>query len=275
LRGLYTVFQVMGAKREQQELVRLARVLKEQEGRTLERLQVASQELRRLALITGFDLSLEGEEQALQYPQVWAQRLVEEADALWAWAQKQARLFATLPAICPLEQGKFVVSSRFGPRVSPFTGTMEWHKGLDLAAPEGLPVWATGEGIVVFAGRVGTENPLWARLGNVVVLAHGESYYTVYAHLAEVRVRQGQKVERRGVVGTVGSTGWSTAPHLHYEVRRQVGSELVPVDPAFFLLDFPMPAEHLAMGGAAGVPLDLLADVRVVWPWQRNTRSRR
>lgn len=270
--GVWLAWKVAREERVKRDLRQERAALQARERETRQRLQHAAQELRRFRLILGLEPFSAAGGKGEGDLQNWARALEEEAEALVAFSRKQAELFASLPAICPVERGSFAVSSRFGLRVSPFTGAMEFHKGLDFAAPEGLPVRATGQGVVVFAGRVGTENPPWARLGNVVVLSHGERYFTVYAHLSRVLAQPGQKLRRGEVVGEVGSTGWSTAPHLHYEVRRWAEGELVPVDPAFFLLDYPMASQELAMGGAGTMPLDLLASEKEVLPWRKTSR---
>jgi murein DD-endopeptidase MepM/ murein hydrolase activator NlpD len=146
-----------------------------------------------------------------------------------------------VPSICPVPVGSFVLTSPFGNRVSPFTNTSDFHAGIDLAAREGVPVLATGDGRVVFAGRFPLRrNVRWWRYGNVVVLAHGDRFLTIYAHLAEIAVRRGQRVRRGEQLGTVGNTGWSTSPHLHYEVRvrGEDDSEPEPVDPRIYILDY-------------------------------------
>jgi murein DD-endopeptidase MepM/ murein hydrolase activator NlpD len=92
----------------------------------------------------------------------------------------------------------------------------------------------------VFAGRFPlSRNVRWWRYGNVVVLSHDRRYLTIYAHLEDIMVRRGQQLERGDQLGTVGNTGWSTSPHLHYEVRvvRDDGAEPVPVDPRIYILD--------------------------------------
>lgn len=252
-------------KEQQRELVRKQQALEE-------KLQLARRELRRLALILGFTPAASEDLAAAEDLVGQAKQLVVHADELLAYAHAHRQLVESLPAICPLPQGSFEVSSAFGVRVSPFTGTYERHKGVDLAAPAGLPVKATGKGVVLFAGRVGPENPPWARLGNVVVVEHGQWFVTVFAHLKEVLVRPGQGVQRGDVVGVVGSTGWSTAPHLHYEVRRKVGeNKLVPTDPFFFMLDYPVTAVARAVGGQEDAALDLLPEEEY-WPWRKTSR---
>lgn len=118
--------------------------------------------------------------------------------------------------ICPLL--RYRISSPFGYRRDPFTGGRRYHKGIDMAAPTGTPVRASRNGTIVFAGRKGGY-------GKVVIIRHSggeyDGYTTYYAHLHRYVVRVGQKVARGAVIAYVGSTGRSTGPHLHFEVRRR------------------------------------------------------
>jgi murein DD-endopeptidase MepM/ murein hydrolase activator NlpD len=112
----------------------------------------------------------------------------------------------------PLPGGR--LSSPFGWRKDPIHGDEEYHQGMDLAAPEGTPIRAPARGKVVESGyREG--------YGNLVVLDHGGGLTTLYAHNLENRVKEGEWVRRGAVLATVGSTGRSTGPHLHFEVRRK------------------------------------------------------
>ncbi|KDA53202.1 hypothetical protein EG19_06865 [Thermoanaerobaculum aquaticum] len=260
------------AKRVHQQLTREREALLQKQRALEAKLSAAGRELRRLGLILGFAPAASEDLWASEDLLQGAKNLLARADELLAFAANHREMVASLPAICPLPRGSFEVSSAFGVRVSPFTGTYERHKGVDLAAPAGLPVKATGKGVVLFAGRVGPENPPWARLGNVVVIDHGEWFVTIFAHLKEVLVRPGQHVKRGDVIGAVGSTGWSTAPHLHYEVRRKVGdNKLVPTDPFFFMLDYPVTEGAKAVGGEEDTALDLLPEEEH-WPWLKTKR---
>jgi murein DD-endopeptidase MepM/ murein hydrolase activator NlpD len=141
------------------------------------------------------------------------------------------------PSICPLRDN-FVLTSTFRRRRSPFTRELDFHPGLDLAAPVGTPVRVTADGAVVFAGQLPAgRSPAWWRLGNVVIVRHGDLFATVYGHCQELRVKAGQTVHRGDVVATVGNSGWSPSPHLHYEVRRNTGADYRPVDPTIHILD--------------------------------------
>lgn len=143
------------------------------------------------------------------------------------------------PSIKPLPAGTFVLTSPFAERISPFTEQREIHAGIDLAALQGTPIHATADGVVAFAGRFPQRLSVgWWRYGNLVVIRNNESFVTLFGHCDEIKVRQGQRVQRGEVIATVGNTGWSTSPHLHYEVRRRVeGGDFQPVDPRVYILD--------------------------------------
>ncbi len=104
------------------------------------------------------------------------------------------------------------VTSGFAMRVHPISGQWKQHKGIDFAAPTGTPIRSTGDGMVEFAGNAGGY-------GNMVIVRHGNLYTTAYAHMSRVSARRGMRVSQGEVIGYVGSTGWSTGPHLHYEFR--------------------------------------------------------
>jgi len=118
------------------------------------------------------------------------------------------------------------VTSGFGWRSSPFTTKREFHKGLDIAAPAGTPIYAPSRGVVSFIER----DPAY---GLVLNVTHGTGLMTRYAHLQRVNVKQGQVVQRGEVIAFMGDTGRSTGPHLHYEVR--IGG--VPVNPMRYILN--------------------------------------
>ncbi len=142
------------------------------------------------------------------------------------------------PSVSPL-RGDFVLISSFRTRRSPFTGELDFHTGFDLAAPLGTPIHAPADGIVSFAGLYPMgRSAAWWRYGNLVALRHGDIFVTVFGHCEEIRVRPGQRVSRGDVIATVGNTGWSTSPHVHYEIRRQgADGEFRPIDPVVHILD--------------------------------------
>lgn len=116
------------------------------------------------------------------------------------------------------------VSSSFGYRIDPLLGSRAFHSGMDFRAPTGLAVKASAAGTVVHAGPNGGY-------GNLVEIEHASGWTSRYAHLSEIKVQEGQTVDSGDTVGSVGSTGRSTGPHLHFEVRKNDA----PHDPAPFL----------------------------------------
>jgi murein DD-endopeptidase MepM/ murein hydrolase activator NlpD len=136
----------------------------------------------------------------------------------------QVEKLSSIPAIQPVSNKDLTrIASGFGMRIHPIYGIPKMHKGLDFTAPQGTPIYATGDGEVTTAG-VGTGT------GNHVIINHGYGYETVYMHMVRIKAHEGQRVKRGEVIGWVGSTGASTGPHCHYEVH--INGE--PVDPVYF-----------------------------------------
>lgn len=108
---------------------------------------------------------------------------------------------------------KFRYSSMFGARKDPFTGVKSNHTGVDMACPTGTPIKASQSGKVIKAGWHNTY-------GNYVIISHGDGYQTLYAHMSKINARQGQYVSQGTIIGLVGSTGYSTGPHLHFTVFK-------------------------------------------------------
>ena len=135
----------------------------------------------------------------------------------------QRNLMASTPAIRPTSGW---MTSRFGHRVSPFTGRKEFHKGVDIANRKGTEILATADGIVSYAGKKGA-------MGHVLVIDHGHGMITRYAHLSEALKKRGEKVKRGDTIAQMGNSGRSTGPHLHYEVHLNG----VPVNPATYILN--------------------------------------
>jgi len=150
---------------------------------------------------------------------------VREAGILELWESLSERqsLLAATPSIKPV-QGWF--TSKFGYRISPFTGRPTMHQGLDIAAAPGTPIYATADGVVSFAGY----DPGY---GKLVSIDHGYGVVTRFGHTSQIFVEVGQHVHRRDLIAAVGNTGRSTGPHCHYEVRVNN----VPVDPHNYVLD--------------------------------------
>lgn len=168
-------------------------------------------------------------------------RLQEQLDLLSRYEEVNAEIVRHTPSILPLPPDRFVLTSPFGSRMSPFTRTADFHKGLDLSAPTGTPIFASADGVVTFAGRYPLSQSIaWWRFGNVVVVNHADRFVTIYAHCDRIDVRAGQQVKQGQTVATVGSTGWSTNSHLHYEVRSdlEVAGTYVPIDPRIYILNY-------------------------------------
>ncbi|MGE4267940.1 MAG: peptidoglycan DD-metalloendopeptidase family protein [Deferribacterales bacterium] len=147
-----------------------------------------------------------------------AMSLTELADML----EKQKLVLSSTPSIWPTSGW---ISSRFGYRISPFTGRRVFHEGLDIAAKYGAPVRAAAKGTVIFSGR---KNGY----GKIVIIDHGFGYMTKYAHNSNILVKAGQRVSKGDRIAQVGNTGRSTGPHVHYEVLVNG----VPVNPARFIV---------------------------------------
>jgi murein DD-endopeptidase MepM/ murein hydrolase activator NlpD len=137
--------------------------------------------------------------------------------------QSKKEMLVHTPSIWPVHGW---VTSGFGFRINPFTGLTQMHEGLDISNRVGTPVVATADGIVSDTGKD-------YFLGNVVVISHGFGMTTRYAHLNKILIRAGQKVKRGDKIAEVGTTGRSTGPHLHYEVRVNG----VPVNPVRYILN--------------------------------------
>lgn len=169
------------------------------------------------------------------------QRLQQQLDLLAQYEAANAALVRHTPSILPLPSDQFVLTSPFGMRISPFTRAADFHKGLDLSAPTGTPIYAAADGVVSFAGRYPLrESANWWRFGNVVVLNHADRFITIYGHCDTLNVKRGQEVKQGEVIATVGNSGWSTNSHLHYEVRsdlEQPGT-YVAIDPRIYILNY-------------------------------------
>ena len=127
--------------------------------------------------------------------------------------KNQDQMLKSVPAIQPISNKDLKkTASGYGTRIDPIYGTTKFHAGMDFSASPGTDVYATGDGVVTKVGWMG-------EFGNTVIVDHGFGYKTVYAHLKDIRTKQGKKVVRGEVIGGVGSTGKSTGPHLHYEVH--------------------------------------------------------
>jgi murein DD-endopeptidase MepM/ murein hydrolase activator NlpD len=144
-------------------------------------------------------------------------------DEIATLAKNKEALLASIPAIQPVKNDDLKrMASGFGKRMHPILKYPKMHNGMDFSAPTSTEVFATGNAVVKKARRT-------SGFGNLIVLDHGFGYETYYAHLNEFKVRPGQKVKRGEIIGFVGNTGLSTAPHLHYEVHKN-GKVVNPIN---------------------------------------------
>jgi len=143
--------------------------------------------------------------------------------------QDKEDMLASIPAIQPVANKNLKrMASGYGLRIHPIYKTRKMHWGCDFSAPQGTDIYATGKGKVIKVTKAKRG------YGNHIVIDHGYSYQTLYAHLKDVKVRKGQWVNRGDIIATVGNTGTSTAPHLHYEVKKN-GKKINPIN--FFYND--------------------------------------
>ena len=139
-------------------------------------------------------------------------------------AKKKEKMLASIPAIQPVSNEHLTrMASGYGWRNDPFTKARKFHKGMDFTAPQGTPIYAAGDGVVLRADGRATG------YGRHVRIDHGFGYVTLYGHMTQFVVKRKQKVKRGDLIGYVGSTGRSKAPHLHYEVRKN-GRPINPIN---------------------------------------------
>ncbi|MAQ32253.1 MAG: peptidase M23 [Flavobacteriales bacterium] len=130
--------------------------------------------------------------------------------------QNKAKMLSSIPAIQPVSNEDLTrMASGYGMRIDPIYKTNKFHYGMDFAAPIGTPVYATGDGFVEKIKKSRSKKDY----GNYILIDHGYDYQSFYAHLDKILISKGKKVKRGDLIGYVGNTGKSTAPHLHYEVR--------------------------------------------------------
>lgn len=166
-------------------------------------------------------------------------------DEISELAKNKEELVKCIPAIMPINNRDLTrVASSFGYRIHPFYKVLKMHNGMDFTASTGTDIYATGDGVV---DRI---EYLQRGYGYNVIIDHGFGYKSLYAHMSKILVRKGQKVKRGFVIGLVGSTGTSVAPHLHYEVRKNDK----PIDPINFYFNDLSPEEYDRMIEIAALP---------------------
>ncbi|MFM2392077.1 MAG: hypothetical protein RLZZ546_54, partial [Bacteroidota bacterium] len=159
-------------------------------------------------------------------------------DSLYTVALKREKRLASVPSIKPVQADKLKKDleylSGFGIRLHPVHKVRKFHKGIDFTAPEGTAIQATGDGKVIKVERGGRG------YGNMVTIDHGFGFQSLYAHMLKISVKEGDVIKKGQTIGQVGSTGTSTAPHLHYEVHIN-GTAVNPVN---YVLDGLTPMEY-------------------------------
>ena len=146
-------------------------------------------------------------------------------DQIETFIKNKEVLLSCTPAIQPVSNRNLNrIASGFGHRIDPVYKTIKMHAGLDFAAPQGTPIYATANGVVRLSGNSGNG------YGNHIIINHGYGYETLYGHMYKTKSRAGERVKRGEIIGYVGSTGKSTGPHLHYEVHKNNSR----VDPVYF-----------------------------------------
>lgn len=148
-------------------------------------------------------------------------------DEIFPIAKSKKDRMICMPAILPISKDRSNLVSGFGSRFHPILQIRRMHTGIDFSARTGTPVYATADGVVAYPNGAGTG------YGVFIVIDHGYGFETLYAHLSKKKVKAGQRVKRGDIIGNVGSTGLSQAPHLHYEVRKN-GK---PINPVYYFFN--------------------------------------
>ncbi len=165
-------------------------------------------------------------------------------DEIVRLADNKEKLLAAIPAIQPVKKEDLTrMASGYGWRSDPFTKARKKHWGMDFTAPRGTPIYATGDGVIARADQRSSG------YGKHIRIDHGFGYISLYAHMSKYNVRRGQKVKRGDLIGFVGNTGRSQAPHLHYEIIKN-GTKINPIN---FYYGNLSPEEFEAMQKAAQI----------------------
>lgn len=191
----------------------------------------------RYSALEGYDNTQVLETTAKKLDKIASQIYVQSKsfDEVYKLAKNKEKMLASLPAIQPVNNTELKrIASYFGYRIDPIYKVNKFHAGLDFSAPQGTPIVATGDGIVKMTKKSKRG------YGNTIEIDHGYGYHTFYAHTKTILVKRGEKVKRGQVIGTVGNTGKSTAPHLHYEVRKNNRT----VNPIYYFYNDLSPEEY-------------------------------
>ncbi|MGB9859724.1 MAG: murein hydrolase activator EnvC family protein [Moorellaceae bacterium] len=194
----------------------LAKLKRQADG---ERSVLASRQAEKKQLLAQIEQEKKRVAQALDELEALSRQIAAKIRAIQTQNRRPLGPRGTSQLLWPLP-GYTSISSPYGWRIHPLLGTQRFHTGVDIPAPLGTDIIAAEDGQVISAGYLGAY-------GNYIVIDHGGGLSSMYAHLSAILVREGQEVKRGQVIGRVGSTGWSTGPHLHFEIR--LGGE--PTDP--------------------------------------------
>jgi murein DD-endopeptidase MepM/ murein hydrolase activator NlpD len=184
----------------------------------------------RYAKLDGFKSSSVIIETTKKLDRITSQLVIQSKsfDEVFEMARNKSEMLACIPAIQPIEKGKGRIVSGYGMRFHPILKYRRMHWGIDISAPTGTPIYATGDGVIKFIGRKGGY-------GKTCIINHGYGYQTLYGHMKTIIAKRWQKVKRGEIIGYVGNTGLSRAPHIHYEVIYN-NKKINPVN--YFYSDF-------------------------------------
>ena len=191
----------------------------------------------RYATLEGFDNKELLEVTARKLDKVASQIYVQSKsfDEVYELAKNKEEMLSSIPAIQPVKNTDLKrIASYFGYRIDPIYKVKKFHAGLDFSAPRGTPIFATGNGVVIKTHKSKRG------YGNTIEIDHGYGYTTFYAHSSEIIAKKGEKVVRGQIIAKVGNTGKSTAPHLHYEVRKNKRA----VNPIYYFYNNLTPEEY-------------------------------
>ncbi len=166
-------------------------------------------------------------------------------DEVFELAKNKEKMLACIPAVQPVRNLELKrISSYYGYRIDPVYKVRKFHHGVDFSAPQGTPIYATGDGVVKKTNRSRRG------YGNTIEIDHGYNYSTFFAHVRDIKVKKGEEIKRGQIIATVGNTGKSTAPHLHYEVRKNNRA----INPIYYFFNDLTPAEYELMLELSKIP---------------------
>jgi murein DD-endopeptidase MepM/ murein hydrolase activator NlpD len=191
----------------------------------------------RYAKMEGYDNSEQIISTAKKLDKIASQIYVQSKsfDEVYEMAKNKEKMLASIPAIQPVRNLDLKrLSSFYGYRVDPVYKVKKFHRGVDFSAPQGTPIYAPGAGKIIKVKRSRRG------YGNQIEIDHGYGYITFYAHIKDFKVKKGEIVKRGQLIATIGNTGKSTAPHLHYEVRKDKRA----VNPIYYFFNDLTPEEY-------------------------------